>query len=245
MKGVGKGGMKGNCGKSAGEGKPSVSDKIFVGALPHTMEEDTITEYFSQFGPVKEVKMMYDEDGKSRGYCFVSFNDVETAKMVLNNYDDNRIDDKWIDCKPSHSKLATKPGDWTCPNCGDMVFARRSQCNMCGFSADAFGGKGGGGQGKAEPTAGKPGDWFCPSCGDLVFSYRDKCNRCGSAKDNNAKRMRSKKGDWTCPNCGDLVFASKVACSMCSTPKPEGMEEMGAYGPLGGGDGMGMRSAPY
>lgn len=28
-------------------------------------------------------------------------------------------------------KKGPKPGDWTCPNCGDNVFARRMECNQC------------------------------------------------------------------------------------------------------------------
>merc|ERR1712060_959157 len=39
-----------------------------------------------------------------------------------------------------------KPGDWTCPNCGDNVFASRDACRQCGTSkpGGAAGGKGGG-----------------------------------------------------------------------------------------------------
>ena len=25
-----------------------------------------------------------------------------------------------------------RPGDWICPNCGDLVFASKSACTMCG-----------------------------------------------------------------------------------------------------------------
>lgn len=171
---------------------------------------------------------MYNENGESRGYCFITFENLESAQAVIDNYDHNMIDEKWVDCKPSDGGSATKPGDWICPMCGDIVFAKRAHCNMCGF----------GGMGLAVATGGKPGDWMCPSCGDLVFSYRDKCHRCGTLKENGAMRVGSKKGDWTCPSCGDLVFASKSSCTMCGTLKPMHRDDWGCtggYGPTGSG----------
>merc|ERR1712013_911467 len=109
-----------------------------------------------------------------------------------------------------------KPGDWICPSCGDLVFAKKSVCSMCGcgpsivstggaapvqFDASASG-KGGGKSGKA----GKPGDWNCLQCGSLNFSARTSCKACGSPI-GAAARIGMRPGDWICPNCGDLVFA--------------------------------------
>merc|ERR1719401_1973555 len=144
--------------------------------------------------------MMYTDAGESRGYCFVTFQSLEDAQKVYDNYDSNEIDGKWVDCKPSQvSSTSAKPGDWYCPMCGDLVFAWRESCNMCGFS---------GGMGMLAnspsapaPSAGKPGDWVCESCGDLVFSYRDMCNKCGKERGTGGSRMLVKPGDWTCPNC--------------------------------------------
>jgi len=73
-----------------------------------------------------------------------------------------------------------KPGDWTCPNCGDNVFAFRDACRSCGTGKDgevneAAIEKGGG-------KGGKPGDWTCPECGDNVFASRSNCRKCGAGK---------------------------------------------------------------
>ena len=94
-----------------------------------------ILHYFSQFGPVTDVKMMHNADGTSKGDCFVTFESAESAQAVYANYDHNMIDGKWVDCKPSDGGgTKPKPGDWWCPMCGDLVFASRSVCNMCGYS---------------------------------------------------------------------------------------------------------------
>lgn len=153
------------------------------------------------------------------------------------------------------SKAAGKPGDWTCQNCGELVFGSKAGCRLCGTPRP------GGGQ----PPNAKPGDWTCPKCFDHIYASRDSC-RCGCSKEeaieagclitkgrpgdwtcagcNNFNfssrttcqqcqqprpedqvRLNMKPGDWICPSCGDLVFASKSACKMCGTPKPEGLED--------------------
>jgi len=55
-----------------------------------------------------------------------------------------------------------KPGDWTCPGCHGLCFARRDVCR-CGV---------------ARP---RPGDWRCARCNDHCFASRTAC-RCGAPK---------------------------------------------------------------
>ncbi|MGH0163108.1 UNVERIFIED_CONTAM: hypothetical protein FKN15_059302 [Acipenser sinensis] len=63
-----------------------------------------------------------------------------------------------------------KNGDWLCPNssCGNMNFARRTECNQCSTSkpGDAYGGSRGFGRGSFGASPGgepKNGDWLCPN----------------------------------------------------------------------------------
>lgn len=89
------------CGKG-GKTHPvniEVSDKIFVGGLPKIITDEQVKNHFSQFGIVKDVNMKFDEKGACRGFCFVTFDSVDTAQVVLDNYDNNTIDGKWIECK--------------------------------------------------------------------------------------------------------------------------------------------------
>lgn len=70
-----------------------------------------------------------------------------------------------------------KPGDWLCPSCGDLRFARDATCRRCGTTnpcPTAVTGTGG--------TQTKlPGDWNCPNCNDHVFARNANCRRCGTA----------------------------------------------------------------
>jgi len=236
-----KGGGKGESGKGNFDretGKGGNTKKLFVGGLPKEPNEQSIRDYFSMYGTVTEVKMLLDSQGYSKGYCFVTFDSMEASKMVLDNYEHNIIDGRWVDVKPSDPGGGAKPGDWYCPMCGDLVFAKKSSCSMCGYT-------GAGIPASASPgRGGKPGDWVCPSCNDLVFSYRDKCNKCGAEKQDNVQRIGTKPGDWSCPHCGDLVFGSKSHCKMCGTAKPDDEGDAGSYG-SGGAYVHSSRSSPY
>ncbi|XP_073532676.1 deleted in azoospermia-like [Phyllobates terribilis] len=56
---------------------------VFVGGIDARMDEIEIKEYFSRFGVVKEVKIITDRSGVSKGYGFVSYyDDVDVQKII-------------------------------------------------------------------------------------------------------------------------------------------------------------------
>merc|ERR1719281_1680637 len=57
--------------------------KIFVGGLSPATTEESLVEYFSQFGPVADAKVIRDGE-KSKGFAFVQFVDP-TPPNVLEN----------------------------------------------------------------------------------------------------------------------------------------------------------------
>ena len=71
----------------------------------------TFTEYFQQFGKIEDSVIMIDkETGKSRGithlyslkrwfwkgFGFVTFDVEESVEKVIDRYNDNTIDGKWV-----------------------------------------------------------------------------------------------------------------------------------------------------
>eukprot|EP00930_Biecheleria_cincta_P001263 TRINITY_DN102403_c0_g1_i1.p1 TRINITY_DN102403_c0_g1~~TRINITY_DN102403_c0_g1_i1.p1 ORF type:complete len:516 (-),score=62.66 TRINITY_DN102403_c0_g1_i1:57-1604(-) len=83
----------------------------------------------------------------------------------------------------SHGK--GKPGDWTCPSCGDHQFARNETCRRCGEAKPQVAKNG---------QAMKPGDWICPNveCGDVQFARNEQCRKCGEPRpENEHDRSRS------------------------------------------------------
>ncbi|XP_046496858.1 deleted in azoospermia-like [Equus quagga] len=64
------------------EGK-IMPNTIFVGGIDVRMDETEIRSFFARYGSVKEVKIITDRTGVSKGYGFVSFyNDVDVQKIV-------------------------------------------------------------------------------------------------------------------------------------------------------------------
>ncbi|KAI3870486.1 hypothetical protein MKX03_022679 [Papaver bracteatum] len=65
----------------------TTNNKLFVGGLSWGVDEKSLTEAFSSFGNVTEVRIIYDKDsGRSRGFGFVHFstnNDARSAKDAM------------------------------------------------------------------------------------------------------------------------------------------------------------------
>lgn len=54
---------------------------VFCGGLPQLTDEATLTQFFSQFGMVEQVKIIYDNaTGVSKGFGFVTFIDQSSAQ---------------------------------------------------------------------------------------------------------------------------------------------------------------------
>eukprot|EP00747_Dinoflagellata_sp_TGD_P027042 gnl/TRDRNA2_/TRDRNA2_132353_c0_seq2.p1 gnl/TRDRNA2_/TRDRNA2_132353_c0~~gnl/TRDRNA2_/TRDRNA2_132353_c0_seq2.p1 ORF type:complete len:178 (+),score=44.99 gnl/TRDRNA2_/TRDRNA2_132353_c0_seq2:99-632(+) len=142
MSGFGGKGYGGDKGKGKGKGKDHNINplKVHICGLPEHAQESSVRATFEKFGVITEVKMMTDLNKEGKRFCFVSYADRESASTALQS--ENEVEGTKVDCRPATAASAEKPGDWYCPMCGDLVFAKRSSCNMCGYSAGGSKGKG-------------------------------------------------------------------------------------------------------
>lgn len=72
---------------------------------------------------------------------------------------------------PGELPSGGRPGDWFCPNCGNINFSNRDKCNKCETP-----------RGNQARLGMKAGDWICPACGDLVFATKSACKMCGTPR---------------------------------------------------------------
>ncbi|KAL1022192.1 hypothetical protein UPYG_G00023370 [Umbra pygmaea] len=64
-----------------------IPNRIFVGGIDFKTNENDLRRFFSQYGSVKEVKIVIDRTGVSKGYGFVTFETQDDAQKILHDAD--------------------------------------------------------------------------------------------------------------------------------------------------------------
>jgi len=94
------------------EGPDVEAHKIFVGSLPKDASEVALRQHFVKFGQVQDVKVPHDPStGSIRGFAFVTLSEKAVAKKILENYDENEFQGKWVPIVPvksARAKLVSK-----------------------------------------------------------------------------------------------------------------------------------------
>jgi len=61
-----------------------MSNKLYVGNLSYTIDDNQLSELFAQFGNVLSAKVISDrETGRSKGFGFVEMSSEEEAKKAI------------------------------------------------------------------------------------------------------------------------------------------------------------------
>jgi cold-inducible RNA-binding protein len=64
--------------------EPFVAKKLFIGNLPFTTTNDSLGEFFAQFGEVASAAVVMDRaTGRSKGFGFVEFDDDAAADAAI------------------------------------------------------------------------------------------------------------------------------------------------------------------
>jgi len=70
-----------------------VDKKLYVGNLPYSATEETLTEKFSEFGSVESAKVITDRDtGRSKGFGFVEMANQAEAQAAIDALDGTDYD---------------------------------------------------------------------------------------------------------------------------------------------------------
>jgi len=71
--------------------------KLYVGNLPFSTTEETLTNTFSECGTVESAKVITDRDtGRSKGFGFVEMSSDEEAQSAIEKYDGQDFDGRNI-----------------------------------------------------------------------------------------------------------------------------------------------------
>ncbi|XP_007045253.2 PREDICTED: uncharacterized protein LOC18609865 isoform X1 [Theobroma cacao] len=125
--------------------------------------------------------------------------------------------DVWLQHHSStqgHLKVPMKQGDWLCPKCNFLNFARNIKCLRCdGLYEERL----------RQLREGqdnlplKKGDWICDRCNFLNFAKNTRCLQC---KEKPPKRHLN-PGEWECESCNYINFRRNMVCLKCDHKRPK------------------------
>ena len=70
-----------------------MSQKLYVGNLSYSTDEQTLEGLFAQAGPVQSVRVMRDQaTGRARGFAFVEMGSEEAAQAAIAQFNDAELD---------------------------------------------------------------------------------------------------------------------------------------------------------
>ncbi|XP_057521743.1 uncharacterized protein LOC130801843 [Amaranthus tricolor] len=91
--------------------------EVFVGGLAQSLTEPKIREVFSTCGEIVEVRMIKNQNGNSKGYCFVRFSTKEAAIRAVKDKNGITLEGRRIGVLPSIEQnslfLGNLPKGWS------------------------------------------------------------------------------------------------------------------------------------
>lgn len=69
---------------------------VYVKNFPDTITEEKLREIFEEYGSITSYRVMFDENGKSRGFGFVAFEDAEIAEVACNEMNGKEMEGKTL-----------------------------------------------------------------------------------------------------------------------------------------------------
>lgn len=86
-------------------------DKVFIRGLPFSLTEEKIKEHFMSHGEIKEIRLVTYRNGHSKGLCYLTYPNAETAEKVVKAMDGTEIEGKIISVMISDPSNKKKPNE--------------------------------------------------------------------------------------------------------------------------------------
>ncbi|SCU90161.1 LANO_0D07800g1_1 [Lachancea nothofagi CBS 11611] len=72
---------------------------VYLGSIPYDQTEEQILDLCSNVGPVVNLKMMFDpQTGRSKGYAFVEYRDLEASASAVRNLNGYQLGNRHLKC---------------------------------------------------------------------------------------------------------------------------------------------------
>lgn len=88
-----------NRSSNSGSQNNAPSRVVYLGSIPYDQTEEQILDLCSNVGPVTNLKMMFDpQTGKSKGYAFVEYRDLESSASAVRNLNGYQFGSRLLKC---------------------------------------------------------------------------------------------------------------------------------------------------
>lgn len=118
--------------------------------------------------------------------------------------------------RKGQSAVPMKQGDWNCPKCDFLNFAKNIKCLRCdGEFQERY-------QLLHEDREHLPlkkGDWICKRCNFLNFAKNTRCLQCHEKPTNRLLNP----GEWECVSCNYVNFKRNGFCLKCGWKRPKSL----------------------
>ncbi|KAL0005229.1 hypothetical protein SO802_012790 [Lithocarpus litseifolius] len=115
-----------------------------------------------------------------------------------------------------HINVPMKRGDWLCPKCDFLNFAKNIKCLRCdGLFHERLRQL----HEDQDHLPLKKGDWICDKCNFLNFAKNTRCLQC---KEKPPKRQLN-LGEWECDSCNYINFRKNMVCLKCDYRRPKAL----------------------
>lgn len=122
------------------------------------------------------------------------------------------------------SAVPMKQGDWNCPKCNFLNFAKNIKCLRCnGEFQERY-------QLLHEDHEHLPlkkGDWICKKCNFLNFAKNTRCLQCHEKPTNRLLNP----GEWECVSCNYVNFKRNAFCLKCGWRRPKSLNSQDTIEP--------------
>uniref|UniRef100_A0A3B3XXF5 Protein boule-like n=1 Tax=Poecilia mexicana TaxID=48701 RepID=A0A3B3XXF5_9TELE len=91
-----------------------IPNRIFVGGIDHRVNEGDLHQIFSQYGAVKDVKIIIDRSGISKRYGFVTFENQDDVLRILSNATEISFKEKKLCIGQANARMANLDPQMSC-----------------------------------------------------------------------------------------------------------------------------------
>ncbi|XP_078177665.1 uncharacterized protein LOC144572118 isoform X3 [Carex rostrata] len=114
--------------------------EVFLGGLPRTVTESTIHQMFSAYGEIVEIRLMKDQNGISKGFCFVRYAKKESALWAKREKNGVEVQGRKIGVDISLDKCSLYFGnlkkDWSSAEFDQLIRQAAARAHRIGSKPD-------------------------------------------------------------------------------------------------------------